>query len=44
MVTNGNEKKEYPANPLAKKQPYAYYAAPEESAIPLEDWDRSNIY
>ena len=37
--TNGNEKKEYPANPLAKKQPYAYYADPEEPAIPLEDWD-----
>ena len=39
-----NEKKEYPANPLAKKQPYAYYADPEDPAIPLEKWDRSKKY
>jgi hypothetical protein len=34
--------KEYPPNPLANKQPYAYYADPEEAAIPLEDWDMEN--
>ncbi len=42
--TNGNEKKEYLANPLAKKQPYTYYADPEESAIPLEDWEMEKNY
>ena len=44
IVTNGNEKKEYPSNPLAKKQPYAYYADPEEPAIPIEDWDMEKNY
>ncbi len=44
IVTNGNEKQEYSSNPLAKKQPYAYYADPEEPGIPLEDWDRSKNY
>ena len=44
IVTNGNEKKEYPSNPLAKKQPYAYYADPEEPAIPLEEWDMEKNY
>jgi len=42
IVTIGEVKKEYPILPLANKQPYAYYADPEEPAIPLEDWDRSN--
>ena len=42
--TNGNEKKEYPANPLAKQHPYAYYADPEEPAIPLEEWDMEKNY
>lgn len=31
--------KKYPPNPLANKQPYAYYADPEAAAIPLEDWE-----
>jgi len=39
IVTTGEVKKEYPILPLANKQPYAYYADPEEPAIPLEDWD-----
>ncbi|EGJ30273.1 MULTISPECIES: hypothetical protein [Moorena] len=34
-----HQDKEYPILPLANKQPYAYYADPEEPAIPLEDWD-----
>ena len=42
IVTIGKVKKEYPANPLANKQPYAYYADPEEPAIPIEDWDMLN--
>jgi hypothetical protein len=29
-------------NPLLDMQPYAYYADPEQPAIPVEDWDRSN--
>jgi hypothetical protein len=29
-------------NPLENMQPYAYYADPEQSAIPLEDWDLEN--
>ena len=39
IVTTGEDKKEYYPNPLANKQPYAYYADPEEPAIPLEDWE-----
>ena len=37
-------KKENPdlSNPLWNMQPYAYYADPEESAIPLEDWNIEN--
>ena len=31
--------KKYPANRLANKQPYAYYADPEAAAISLEDWE-----
>ncbi|NES81692.1 MAG: hypothetical protein F6K63_31295 [Moorea sp. SIO1G6] len=42
IVTIGEVKKEYPILPLANKQPYAYYADPEEPAIPLEDWDMEN--
>lgn len=30
------------SNPLWNMQPYAYYADPEESAIPLEDWNMDN--
>ena len=30
------------SNPLWNMQPYAYYADPEESAIPLEDWNMEN--
>lgn len=30
------------SNPLWNMQPYAYYADPEESAIPVEDWDLGN--
>ncbi|NEP48823.1 MAG: hypothetical protein F6K65_08300 [Moorea sp. SIO3C2] len=41
-VTIGEVKKKYYSNPLANKQPYAYYADPEEPAIPLEDWDMEN--
>ncbi|EGJ30263.1 MULTISPECIES: hypothetical protein [Moorena] len=37
-----HQDKEYPILPLANKQPYAYYADPEEPAIPLEDWDMEN--
>jgi hypothetical protein len=37
--TNISVGKKYSPNPLANMQPYAYYADPEESAIPLEDWD-----
>ncbi len=44
IVTIGEVKKEYPPNPLANKQPYAYYADPEEPAIPIEDWDMLNSY
>ncbi|NEO89079.1 MAG: hypothetical protein F6K56_01915 [Moorea sp. SIO3G5] len=44
IVTIGEVKKEYYSNPLANKQPYAYYADPEEPAIPLEDWDIENSY
>jgi hypothetical protein len=29
-------------NPLLNMQPYAYYADPEQPAIPLEDWDMEN--
>ena len=29
-------------NPLWNMRPYAYYADPEESAIPLEDWNMEN--
>ena len=42
IVTTGEVKKEYPPNPLATKQPYAYLADPSEPAIPLEDWDMEN--
>ncbi|MBP0026939.1 hypothetical protein [Roseofilum sp. Guam] len=28
--------------PLMPEQPYAYYADPEEPAIPLEDWNIEN--
>jgi hypothetical protein len=28
--------------PLIPEQPYAYYADPEEPAIPLEDWNMEN--
>ncbi len=34
--------KKYSSNPLVDMQPYAYYADPEQSAIPLEDWDMEN--
>lgn len=34
--------KKYSPNPLANMQPYAYYADPEQPAIPLEDWDIEN--
>ena len=44
IVANGNLKKKYLSNPLAKKEPYAYYADPEEPAIPLEEWDMENSY
>ncbi|NEO24902.1 MAG: hypothetical protein F6K57_38155, partial [Moorea sp. SIO4A5] len=44
IVTIGEVKKEYSSNPLANKQPYAYYADPEEPAIPIEDWDIENSY
>ncbi|NEO37991.1 MAG: hypothetical protein F6J90_17310 [Moorea sp. SIOASIH] len=44
IVTIGEVKKEYYSNPLANKQPYPYYADPEEPAIPLEDWDIENSY
>ena len=44
IIANGNEKQEYPSNPLAKKQPYAYYADPEEPAIRLEDWGMEKNY
>lgn len=30
------------SNPLSNLQPYAYYADPEASAIPVEDWDIEN--
>lgn len=30
------------SNPLWNMQPYAYYVDPEESAIPLEDWNMDN--
>ena len=44
-VVNLSEfKQEYPPNPLANKQPYLYYADPQEPAIPLEDWDMENYY
>ncbi len=44
-VVNISEfKKEYPSNPLANKQPYVYYADPQEPAIPVEEWDMQNIY
>ena len=42
IVAIGEFNQEYSVNPLANKQPYAYYADPEEPAIPLEDWDSSN--
>ncbi|NEQ66586.1 MAG: hypothetical protein F6K21_13980 [Symploca sp. SIO2D2] len=42
IVAIGAVEKEYSANPLANKQPYAYYADPEEPAIPIEDWDIEN--
>jgi hypothetical protein len=29
-------------NPLLNMQPYAYYADPEQPAIPLEDWGMEN--
>ena len=43
MFNDSNVNKEYSSNPLAKKQPYAYYADPEDPAIPLEDWDMEKI-
>ncbi|MDY7006823.1 MAG: hypothetical protein SWX82_23590 [Cyanobacteriota bacterium] len=44
-VVNINEfKKEYPSNPLANKQPYLYYADPQEPAIYVEDWDMETCY
>ncbi|NES23407.1 MAG: hypothetical protein F6K41_31945 [Symploca sp. SIO3E6] len=42
IVSIGEVKKEYSANPLVNKQPYAYYADPEEPAIPVEDWNIEN--
>lgn len=30
------------SNPLWNLQPYAYYADPEATAIPVEDWDMEN--
>lgn len=40
--TNISVEKKYSPNPLVDMQPYAYYADPEQSAIPLEDWDMEN--
>jgi hypothetical protein len=40
--TNVAVEHKYTSNPLANMQPYAYHADPEESAIPLEDWDMEN--
>jgi hypothetical protein len=36
------EEKQDTPNPLMNMQPYAYYAEPEQPAIPLEDWDLEN--
>ena len=36
------EKENQIDNPLWNMQPYAYYADPEESAIPVEDWSLEN--
>ncbi|NEP85679.1 MAG: hypothetical protein F6K18_01915 [Okeania sp. SIO2C2] len=44
VVNISENKKEYPSNPLANKQPYFYYADPEEPAISVEDWDMENSY
>lgn len=40
--TNISVEKKYSPNPLVDMQPYAYYANPEQPAIPLEDWDMEN--
>ena len=44
IAITGEVKKEYFSNPLANKQPYAYYADPEEPAIPWEEWEMENNY
>jgi hypothetical protein len=40
--TNISVEKKHSPNPLVDMQPYAYYANPEQPAIPLEDWDMEN--
>ena len=40
--TNAAVEKKHSSNPLANMQPYAYYADPEQPAIPLEDWNMEN--
>lgn len=40
--TDVEREKQDISNPLWNMQPYAYYADPEESAIPAEDWDMEN--
>ncbi|NEP79581.1 MAG: hypothetical protein F6K39_16260 [Okeania sp. SIO3B3] len=44
VVNISENKKEYPSNPLANKQPYLDYADPQEPAIPLGEWDMENSY
>ncbi|WP_319422314.1 hypothetical protein [Pleurocapsa sp. FMAR1] len=41
--TGAAVEKKYSPNPLANMQPYAYYADPEQPAIPQEDWNMENF-
>ena len=41
IIETEKENREIP-NPLWNMQPYGYYVDPEESAIPVEDWNMEN--
>jgi hypothetical protein len=43
IVPEDETLKEYPPNPLAARQPYAYFADPGEPAIPPSEWEMNTV-